>query len=385
MFFLSSVAAYVGWTWHRPKVVRLAHGWSPKIQTLRTMGLFFVAIGSVGFWRLASLTGGIMGFYSVNGAYSISWTGMTIVYNFFAEYLLPGYILAVIVFLRKRSWICLAAAVPLGLIQLAYVVFLGRRTVLIGFLLINGCILYFHYRRLPPRLFMLATVPVLGLAVILAPVYRAHSQIGGDSEMIKQIDVAKAATDLAGGVDSTVVKSAYTVEICESLGLFRYGLGFYNQFILYYVPKLLVGEEAKQALMANVGDAALAGNEYGWVGTYSTAPGGPTNAFEEFWYFGALVFAGLSYILRRLWDRAVLEKSAWAQFQYTTLIVGSILTFTNDLYKLNTEVFQIILPAYIVVWLIESKRRNNNLFGRRATGPPATSLRGCSQGAMRSW
>ena len=137
--------------------------------------------------------------------------------------------------------------------------------------------------------------------------------------------------------------------------------------------------------MANVGDAALAGNEYGWVGTYSTAPGGPTNAFEEFWYFGALVFAGLSYILRRLWDRAVLEKSAWAQFQYTTLIVGSILTFTNDLYKLNTEVFQIILPAYIVVWLIESKRRNNNLFGRRATGPPATSLRGCSQGAMRSW
>lgn len=353
MYSLCSWAAYAGWTWHRPKVVCRTREWSPSIQTLQVMGLFYVVIGAVGFWKLASLTGGILRFYSVNGAYSIEWQGMTIVYNFFAVYLLPGYILAVIVFLRKRSWVCLAAAVPLGVIQLAYIVFLGRRSVLIGFLLINACILYFHYRRLPPRLFMLTAVPLLTFAVFVAPLYRAHSQIGGDSEMIKQIDVAKVASDVAGGIDSTVVMSAHMVEICDSQGLFRYGIGFYNQFILYYVPKLLVGAERKQALLAEVGDAARADNEYGWVSTYSTAPGGPTNAFEEFWYLGALVFAVLSHILRRLWDRAVLRNDVWAQFLYTTLILGSILTYTNDLYKLNTEIFQIVLPTYLLAKLIE--------------------------------
>ena len=102
--------------------------------------------------------------------------------------------------------------------------------------------------------------------------------------------------------DALIIHSAFS----QREKRFDFGGGFYNGLISTMVPRQWVGEQFKTSLMLDLhtGDFKNPGSSYGWEMPYGSNPTGVLQAFNEFWFFGALLYFGLSWWLARVWWRA---------------------------------------------------------------------------------
>lgn len=85
-----------------------------------------------------------------------------------------------------------------------------------------------------------------------------------------------------------------------------------------YVPSQLVGETVKRSLMLKT--PAMARDYNALTGTTET---GMADAFQSFWYFGALKFFLVGYLLARLWASAK-EGQAAGQLVYMLSVVPAM-------------------------------------------------------------
>jgi len=107
-----------------------------------------------------------------------------------------------------------------------------------------------------------------------------------------------------------------TAAAVNRTGILDFGKGFYNSTIAQLVPRQLVGEEFKQSLFLKSSDEDIAYRTYRWSIPYGSTPTGPSNAFAEFWFFGALIYYVLGFFSRWLWERAQAAGTE-AQIWYT--------------------------------------------------------------------
>jgi hypothetical protein len=81
---------------------------------------------------------------------------------------------------------------------------------------------------------------------------------------------------------------------------FDYGKFHWNRVVFTFVPAQLVGSKLKDALQF---DTPKPSRDYNpLTGTTET---GLVDAFGSFWYFGALKFLLLAWVMRRLWETAM--------------------------------------------------------------------------------
>lgn len=356
MSTLCAAAIYMGWK--APVRARGAVQSRPPfpLKPMYWCGLASIIVGLIGFVKLAGLSGGVLGHYSTHGSYTLEWQGLPVAYEFFVLYFYLGMVLVALIALRLRSWLLLIPATVPGLVVLADIVFLGRRSSFIWLGAALGCSLYFSRKLAPPRSLVLALAPLAMAAMFIAPAYRGNSEIGGSTSKIKQISISKILHGVVSGTRGEFWTTSYLTEIADTQGLFQGGAGFYNAFVTMYVPKLIVGSKFKAKLFADMPTARVAPNNFGWVMPYGMVPTGPYSVFEQFWYLGALCFYFLARWLKRHWIRAV-AGDMWSQVVYSVTVAFAVAAVVSDFYAIYTPVFMFILPLTILMRLRGVLRR----------------------------
>jgi hypothetical protein len=384
MSTLCALAVYFGWK----APVRPRRAASPRssfpLNPMYLCGVACIIVGTVGFVKLAGLTGGVTQFYSVHGSYTLKYQGLPVAYYFFELYSYLGLVLVTLIALRLRFWLLLApAAIPLAM-ELANVVFLGRRTELVWLTVVSGTLLYFARGLAPPRAAALALAPLAMAAMFVFPAYRAHSEIGGDWARARQDLSSDAVHQVLSGSTTEFWSMSYLMEIADTQNLYQYGVGFYNTFIGCHVPKLIVGQDFKQSLYVNLATARAVENRFGWVMPYGEDPTGPYSAFEQFWYFGAICFYLLARWLKKHWVRA-LAGDFWSQVVYSATTTYAVAAVVNDLFAIYLPVFMFILPLMALTRLLALLRQADRpycyaapLRSRPGTRPMSPEGRGAS-------
>jgi hypothetical protein len=310
------------------------------------IGIGLLAVGMWGYLKLSSLAGGLVEAYSVEGGSQLVWRGLPIFYLFFINYLLPGMALCTLTALLLRAP---ARLVPPGValaIQLATVVFWGRRSVLFNLLAFLGCVLYFGKRWLPSKAVLLTLAALAMASVFVLPVYRAHSAIGADRDRLRDLSVRGTVERAFSGNQGEFWTAVHVIQIADRQGIYQYGAGLYNDFIWLFVPRMIVGDEGKEALYIKLPDPMTAPNEYGFERPTGTVLTGPASAFREFGYFGCLLFYVLARLMRYLWVRAE-AGDLLAQTVYPFAVMGAVASLTNDVLAIYGPVFMFWIPLAI--------------------------------------
>jgi hypothetical protein len=198
-------------------------------------------------------------------------------------------------------------------------------------------------------------MPLAVIAVLLAPEYRAYSQVGADNSRIKSLSGTKTTSAILDGVPAECYTMAYQIHTTQLSGSYEYGLGIYNRLISYFVPRSIFGEEFKQALFLNR-DTADEGNTYNWTQTYGMVPTGPASAFVQFGYLGVLVFYYLARCMRRLFDEAVVHDRVKSQILYLLFLTPAISSLTNSIYDLLNPLI-LLLPLVLVLCALGARTR----------------------------
>jgi hypothetical protein len=347
MCTLCTLATYFGWHWHapdkwlQPSTRRYSNG------GLYALGIVLLAIGLVGYLKLSALSGGIAAHYSKQGSYALTWSGLPVVYYFFSMYLMPAMVLCSLVAIKSKSIVGLIAPGIVVAIQLATLIFLGRRTDAVALFLSVACILYFSRGWLPPRLLVYALIPVGAAALYLAPVYRAHSEIGNDPNAINDIDSATTVHSVLTGTRGEFWTACYLIQITDDNFLYQYGIGFYNTFINYYIPKMIVGPDVKAALLIPIPVADHIANDYAWEIPLGMVPTGPGSVYQQFWFFGAVLYFYLARFLKYLWTRSTVGKDLLSQATYALAATAALASIVNDFYAIYITLFMFWLPLLL--------------------------------------
>lgn len=346
---MCGIAIHTGWGRGRVRVG------APKVRLGSNIGYWigfvFLLIGIWGFLKLASLSGGVTAHYSEHGNYALKWEGLPVAYSFFVGYLAPGFALLTLVALRQRVPWKLAPSCLFLSIQLATILFLGRRSAAAWLGVAVLSILYFWRQIVLPRWVMLLAVPIGMVIVFAAPAYRANSQIDSDHEKLREISLTESLGSAFEGQKSEFWTTSYLFAICKEDHVFQYGAGIYNTFVQYFVPKLIVGAEGKNALFIDLPRTTESDNSYGWRMPYGMVPGGPFSVFEQFWYFGCLIYWLVARALRILWERSTIHNDLLSQTSYILLLTPAIAALTNDVFAVYGPFFTVMLPLWLLAWL----------------------------------
>jgi hypothetical protein len=366
---MSVLCAAMGWLGYMLPWGRKGSGFFNAVhysgrRTLQA-SLALLAVGLVGFHKLAGLTGGWVSLFSTEGSYALEWRGLPVAYTFFAWALFPALYLLLVSALAGRNWIGWVAAAVGSLPVLATVIFLGRRSQAIFFILIVLLALLFARGWAPPRSVAVAGMLAMATAIVVAPEYRSHSQIGADWGEMRYINPQGMVHSVVGGegyseFQFAVVQLAATNRFKE----FGLGRGFYNTLVRYWVPRLLVGDEVKESLFVEAPDCGMQTYAaYQWSPGYGSNPTGINDAFCEFWFFGALLYLAIGVGFRHLWDRAFETRSVGATLFYTCVSPLAMTTVVGNLSGLPADLLYVSLFVVPAILFARAPRRGAGHLG----------------------
>ena len=356
MCTLCALAMHLGWEKRAVRGASIAVLVFPRVFAA---GMVFIVVGMTGFLLLTRLSGGIAAHFSTAGHYALDWRGYPVAYVFFMAYLAPGIFLALTAAMRERSLPkYLAVAAPLA-VQAAFIVLLGRRAVLFETVIVILAALWFGRRYEPARGLILAGAALGAVAMYAAPYYRAHSQIGGSIDKLREIDVGKAVTDPVNGLQEEFYNAAWVMDIVGANHAYQYGAGIYNYLIASFVPKLITGEGFKERLLLDLPGKDLETNDYSWHIRYGANMSGPASAYVQFWFFGCLWFYALARFMKRLYDRAVLGDLC-SQCLYVGCLVHAMQSIGNYMYMVLNPLVMIGPVLWVLVELLTLERRQDS-------------------------
>jgi len=356
------LCAACGWLGYlRPSGGRTSevHDLTPP-QSLFLAGVSLYAVGFFGAYKLAELSGGFIHQFTEGGHYALEWRGLPVLYFGIAQMIYPGLLLALLGALRQPTTVKKFTVALFSVYPIAVSLLLGRRS-MTAFLCMIFLLAFFFVRRWTPPRWLFATALLLGgLFVLVAPQYRALSQYGFRNGEISEIQIKASVEEVLSGqsyaeFDALVVTAAAV----NRTGILDFGKGFYNSTVAQLVPRQLVGEEFKESLFLAGSDEDIAYKTYRWSIPYGSTPTGPSNAFAEFWFFGAGLYFLLGFFSRWLWDRA-LAVGTEAQIWYTVWammipesIYGALVILPGRLF------FYLLFLLPVLVWLRTGERQTD--------------------------
>ena len=315
-------------------------------------GVAMILAAYYAFFQLAALSGGVMKYFSVDGGYQLEWVGLPVMYAFFMRLIYPGLILCIFSILDKATparigFILISLSLPL-----ANILIRGRRGETAILLIVLAFGLFFRKGWTPPRWIVAAALIMGAVGVHVAPAYRTHAQLGGDSAEIHNIDIGEIVAEVFSG-------KAYTefhypvIQLAAAFqeNTYNYGMGYYNLFIQRWVPKLIVGEETKQELYMDLPDFKLMTHEYyGWRPVYGWIPTVVVDVFREFSFFGAFLLFYFARGYRWLWDRAY-KGDVGLQLFYVTMAPFAMFTIFSGFSAMISQViflFIFFIPILMI-------------------------------------
>jgi hypothetical protein len=251
---------------------------------------------------------------------AVQMTGAPVIFVFFSRLLIYGLAISALCLARRFSF------AALGIVAFD-LVFIGDRIIRGGsradtveLFMIFALAWWFHRGLAIPRWAALCGLVLGTLLMNSVGDYRAISK--GESGLswnaITEIDlVGNTSSVLARGGDefrNAIKRVSHTSETMQ----FDYGLSHWNRLVFSFVPAQLLGTKFKADLMIPL--PALARDYDPVLGTTET---GLADAFASFWYFGAVKFFLLAYVLRRILASADAGEFA-GQFVYVLSVVPAM-------------------------------------------------------------
>jgi hypothetical protein len=245
------------------------------------------------------------------------WTGPATIYGFFQQLCYPGFAICLMLMLRQRTAVRIAATLIAAIVPVQSIVF-GRREPAALFALTIGLALYFQLRVRPPRWLVAALIGGAMLAIPATATYR-RLQLDKDWAAVRQIDLVENFGNFLN--EESVLELRNAAMLIESTlrsGEYQCGAGYWNHLVFRYVPAQTLGQQFKDSLMigpsSEVTERELAGMDYyNPVGTTVTGMG---DSFQQFGYWGCLFFAGMAVFFRKLWREASRPGVLFAQLLY---------------------------------------------------------------------
>lgn len=286
--------------------------WSFDEKKLMIAAYILSAAGAYFYYKLSRLPGEVSVGVEIKGA--------PVMWLFFGRFLSYGLTIAVLCLARRFTW---TAAFIIGFDLIFYldrILVTGKRAEAVELVMIFALAIWFYKGWALPRTLVLAGM--VGGTVLMGSMsdYRDVTRANSAPvwEEIGRIDIMANFDKLLkeGGPEAhnAVLRINNTDRALE----FDYGLFHWNRLVSNFVPAQLVGEELKESLKFQLPSAGLEYNP--WTGSTET---GMADAFASFWYFGALKFLLLSYVVRRIWVSANTGEFA-AQFVYSLSIVSAM-------------------------------------------------------------
>ncbi|MEK1855210.1 MAG: hypothetical protein AAAC48_25945 [Phyllobacterium sp.] len=268
--------------------------------------------GAYFYFKLSRLPGDV--------SVGVQMSGAPVVWLFFARFMNYGLAIAALCLARRFSWITLLIIGMDLVFYLDRIVVTGKRAEAVELVVIFALAYWFYRGWVMPRTLVLAGM-IAGMFLMSSmsdyrDVTRANRTAIWDD--VSRIDIAANFDNLLKNGGPEMRNAVLRIYNTEQVMEFDYGLFHWNRLVFNYVPAQLVGERLKESLRFELPSL---GREYNpLTGTTET---GMADAFSSFWYFGALKFLLLSYVVRRIWVSANTGEMS-AQLVYMLSIVPAM-------------------------------------------------------------
>jgi hypothetical protein len=304
MAVLCMAMIYVGYVW--PKQPLQSLNWTLDERRLLYASCALIIVGGVFYGMLYQLpesrSGGQM------------WSGLAVAYLFFASLANYGFALAALIYARTRSTPALWIALGGSIFYLEKIFFGVRRSGIAEFILIIALAAWFGRRKAVPRSVMVAGL-LVGMLLVNVNIgeLRNAARDGLTVEDLQEIEWAQNFSGMMDtnrelGTGTELEAGAYRMEIVAESGAYDLGVFHWNRLVFNYVPAQLVGQSVKQAFYVGTyapSDVQGAYERFGYTRHTGLTSTGMTDAFSSFWYFGALKFFVVAFIMSKLYMAAV--------------------------------------------------------------------------------
>lgn len=292
MGILSLAMLLLGWRMAKRPIKFLCMSFSEQRLIWAASGLS--AFGAVFYFLLSRLPGDV--------TIGMQMTGMPVVYLFFAQLMPYGLAIALLCFARRPSWFALGIIVFDLVFYFDRILVTGKRAEAIQLLLMFLLAFWFYRRMVVPRIIMFIGILAGTFLMTSMGDYRqiTRAASGFVLDDIMQIDYAANFNETLerGGLEMR--NAVQRIDEIDRRLEFDYGKFHWNRIVFTFVPAQLVGSRIKDSLRLDTPQPSRDYNPL--TGTTET---GLVDAFASFWYFGALKFLLLAWVMRRLWETAM--------------------------------------------------------------------------------
>lgn len=287
-------------------------------------GIVLVIIGFYFTYKFRSLS---------EDAISTMMTGIGTIYLFFSALVYPGFAICFYCALKHRNPFAWLAATIAASIPIQTAIFYGRREPTVLFVLSFVMSFYFIKGKTPPRW---AIVAAIVAAIFVIPAIGQYRNMSAEDplEAFKSIDFKQELSQYFDGDGVSEMKNATVlIAATRQTGDYEWGAGYWNQLVFRFIPAQLLGESFKAALMLGGGQRDLGAFVEDSLGI--SIPVGSTltglgDSFNQFGFFGCLVFAGIGYLFKNLWAAADHLDGTSAQILYIQVMTSAMRSITHQ-------------------------------------------------------
>ncbi|KAB2700171.1 hypothetical protein F9K79_04535 [Ochrobactrum sp. Kaboul] len=292
MGILAFLALAMGWQMGNRPLKFLTMSFSERRLLWAAAGLS--VFGASFYFLLSRLPGEV--------SIGVQMTGMPVIWLFFAQLMPYGLAIALLCFARRSSWLALGIILFDLVFYLDRIVVTGKRAEAIQLLLMFLLAFWFYRRWVVPRTLMFIGILAGTFLMTSMGDYRQVTRAASGFVLDQILDI-----DYAANFEETLERGGPEMrnavlrmdEIDRRLE-FDYGKFHWNRVVFTYVPAQFVGSQIKDSLYLSTPKPDRNYNPL--TGTTET---GLIDAFSSFWYFGALKFLLLAWVIRRLWETAM--------------------------------------------------------------------------------
>lgn len=324
--------------------------WELSYDRLQIGALVLMLIGTYFYYRVSQLAA------EATELYGGFWTGQITIFVFLSKLFSIGFFCAIAANVQRPSLLNRGMILAGVVMYLQRVVIYGRREDAIELFTILLLFLWSKYRWVPRRWMFFGSIVIGALFVNATGLYRdlmidpeTFSWSGATLSDIIAIDFLgtfiEGITDPKGNQE---LKNAVLIIGASDISMsFDGGLSLWNHLVFSFVPGQIVGAALKSDLMLHLPNNAY--QVYGHIPFPGTTSTGFATAFKSFWYFGALEFFVIGYVMRR-WTNAFFQGSTTGLIFLMMLTSQSLIAITHtthDLVSIFVAIGAFLIPVLL--------------------------------------
>jgi hypothetical protein len=240
------------------------------------------------------------------------WSGLPTAYLFFGHASAVALAVSAMVYAITGRRLALYVCVANSLVIVDRALAFGRRGDLSEWLFIVTLAFWFGKSRAPSKAVVIAAIVASALLLNFIGMYRAAvaaSPASNSMVHILNVDWGQLfhvgwtnALQVQDDTASELRNAARDIDVIDEEKTFDFGFSLWNTLVFNYFPAQVFGESAKSSLYIDLESTRLIAEAYEpWAGSTKT---GLSDSFASFWYFGAMIFGFIAFVMGRLYSHA---------------------------------------------------------------------------------